>query len=622
MLRPKSRLWGGARMSINQIQPQIVQLLVMTFFITSFASFYSSYWHRLATQPATNPSSPVWRILLSLGIEGLGIVLFITASMVGPTNAVIYTNGALILLSSVLFDTNTTWPEYMVRVAGILLVWIAAHWDNLTSPLVMTMTVVMLGLLSVIRAQSRTTRANLALNMTMSALADFAFWMTLPATTLLGLDGTGLSLTIAIGMFLIMASVLNIYWVYRHHAMTKAAQITNNVLTTAATYERYEHHMTDMFNTAQESAGTFTMAVMDIDHFAQVNTQCGHMGGNGLLLDLTHLLEETLRQYADSVEILRTGGQEFTVAVKNADGQAALPIIVACWQAVRTHHFYYKGGQVNLTVSVGMTSMHPRDESVEDTYQRATTNLQQSKHSGRDVITLDGQVYGQHHQAHHAELAYFGQGIYDVNADNPRLVHNELLLRQYDASHHRWVLPQSFEISVGTQINLLRHFLRHSQCKSVTLNLTAQEFRDATVATALTLFKQRADGPEELIVEIMDTPSLQYVREISSIYHAGGVKIYIDDVGSDNSFELVHTLFPYVDGVKFAMQNLRKTATFEQMAERIKFWTGIAQEYHLEFILEGVETQYEMAFDRTNFGIMLEQGYYFGRPAPAEKAVA
>ncbi|WP_056969221.1 diguanylate cyclase [Lacticaseibacillus thailandensis] len=596
-------------MSINQIQPQIVQLVVMTFFITSFIGFYANYWHRLVTLRRTDPQGQFSRLLLSLGIVAVGIVLFVTARMVGQYNAITYTNGALIMLAAVLFDTATTRTEYAIRVDGLLIVWLTAHWSNITSANTIIATVLLIAALTGIRRYTNMIRHNPALTVGLAAVGAAGFWLTLPARSPLGPAGSPTSLVLAIGTLIAMAAILSLYWTYLEHLRAKAATAKNNVLTTADTYERYEHHMTDAFNYSQGHAGVFTMAVLDIDHFTRINANYGHMGGNSILLALTQLLEDTLHPYGDAAEILRTGGQEFMIVVKDVTADDAMPIIVACWEAVRTHPFQYKDDQIAITVSVGVTTMQPSDESVEDTYQRATINLQESKRSGRDVITVDGQVYGQHHRAHHAELAYFGQGIYDVTGGDPQIVHNELLLRQYDANHDRWVLPESFDIGVGTQIDLLRRFLRYATCKSVTLNLTADEFSDATVATALTLFHQRSEGPHELIVEIMDAPSLNFVREISSIYHAGGVKIYIDDVGSDNSFELVHKLFPYVDGVKFAMQNLRKTATFDQMAERIKFWTGIAQQNHLEFILEGVETQYEMAFDHSHFGVQLEQGY-------------
>lgn len=85
-------------------------------------------------------------------------------------------------------------------------------------------------------------------------------------------------------------------------------------------------------------------------------------------------------------------------------------------------------------------------------------------------------------------------------------------------------------------------------------------------------------------------------------------------VGSDNSFELVQQLIPYVDGVKFAIQNLRKTEAPEQIQERIRFWAGVANQNNLRIILEGVEDQADIDFAKA-LSIHYFQGYFFAKPA-------
>lgn len=135
------------------------------------------------------------------------------------------------------------------------------------------------------------------------------------------------------------------------------------------------------------------------------------------------------------------------------------------------------------------------------------------------------------------------------------------------------------------------------------------------MAHALVEFKASEHGPEQLIVEITDVTDVLTTREITAIYRAGNVQINIDDVGSDNSFEVVRDLLPYVDGVKFAMQNLRIGNTQAKMRERIAFWNEIAKDNHLEFILEGVENADEVAWAHDELGITLMQGYFFNKPS-------
>lgn len=160
----------------------------------------------------------------------------------------------------------------------------------------------------------------------------------------------------------------------------------------------------------------------------------------------------------------------------------------------------------------------------------------------------------------------------------------------------------------------MRKALTNSPTRRLAINLTNAQFIDQSVALALTQFCNSEDGPDELTVEITDVPDMVTTRNITAIYRAGGIRIDIDDVGSDNSFELVQHLLPYVDGVKFAMQNLRRNNDEAMLQERIRFWADVAQEHGLTFILEGVENAAEVTFAHDTLGIDLFQGYYFDKP--------
>ncbi|WP_461215672.1 EAL domain-containing protein [Lacticaseibacillus sp. GG6-2] len=144
--------------------------------------------------------------------------------------------------------------------------------------------------------------------------------------------------------------------------------------------------------------------------------------------------------------------------------------------------------------------------------------------------------------------------------------------------------------------------------------------RHDKIAQAFVHFKKHEPRLKEFVIEIMDAPDLKTVERITEIYRAGGIKIYLDDVGSDNSYELILNMFTYIDGIKFAMQNLRKSNDSQQLLERIDFWKKIADKHHLEFILEGVETQDESEYAYKQSGIFRQQGYYFGKPTlPQDK---
>lgn len=197
------------------------------------------------------------------------------------------------------------------------------------------------------------------------------------------------------------------------------------------------------------------------------------------------------------------------------------------------------------------------------------------------------------------------------------MYYHELLLRTYDSMQKRWILPDYFEIPVWMQITLLKNFMEHTDVKNFNLNLTASQFEDIEVARALTQFAKSSEGPNRLTIEITDLKDSQTTRRISALYRSADMKIMVDDVGSDNSFELVRGALPYVNGMKFAMQNLRKVASDAELEERVNFWYKTAQENNLDFILEGVETEADLKMAK-KLGIPYAQGYFFGKPVPVK----
>ncbi|WP_127848530.1 EAL domain-containing protein [Lacticaseibacillus hulanensis] len=162
--------------------------------------------------------------------------------------------------------------------------------------------------------------------------------------------------------------------------------------------------------------------------------------------------------------------------------------------------------------------------------------------------------------------------------------------------------------------------MSRTKLQSFNMNLTAAQFEDMEVADALTQFAESPEGPDKLTVEITNLTDSQTTRRISSIYRAAHVDILIDDVGSDNSIELVQGSLPYINGMKFAMQNLRKSMSNEELYERVKFWRELATKNNLDFILEGVETDEDLELAR-KLNVRFVQGYYFGKPEPAGKKI-
>ncbi|MGX9767126.1 EAL domain-containing protein [Lactiplantibacillus argentoratensis] len=164
----------------------------------------------------------------------------------------------------------------------------------------------------------------------------------------------------------------------------------------------------------------------------------------------------------------------------------------------------------------------------------------------------------------------------------------ELLLRKEMNGH--WAVPKSF----------------------TELSLDKQAEDDLMLGTIIYLKKRL--NPAALTIELTECPSLNEIQKYSLFFHQHDIKLSIDDVGTgSNTFENIRHALPFVDQIKFAMQNLRMSGQAERIPHELAFWRDIAQSYHLEFILEGVEDQGDQKMAEQQ-GIEWHQGYYYGKP--------
>lgn len=208
---------------------------------------------------------------------------------------------------------------------------------------------------------------------------------------------------------------------------------------------------------------------------------------------------------------------------------------------------------------------------------------------------------------------YFAQPIENISTQ--RVIAYELLLREWQPEQQQWQRPGCFEIDATTTITLLREALSHLKTKRVSVNLTKQQFLDPAMAQAIADFAKVELLPRQLTVELMDCPSLADVKRMGVPYREAGVLLAIDDVGSDHSYERIATLLPYVNTIKFALQNLRQQGqrTSEAMIESLHFWFDQAEAQQMLFTFEGIENQADVDL-ASHVGVTRGQGYFLSQP--------
>lgn len=164
---------------------------------------------------------------------------------------------------------------------------------------------------------------------------------------------------------------------YQSNYLMTFSEVQTDPLTGLGNRRALDGVLSSQFGILQRYATPFSLAIIDIDHFKDLNDQHGHLYGDQVLRDLTGLLTDTSR----AVDIItRYGGDEFVVVMPQTDITGA---------ATHGECLRAKVEQGMLfTVSVGVASASNTD-TTESLFKRADVALYRAKTGGRNLMFCD-----------------------------------------------------------------------------------------------------------------------------------------------------------------------------------------------------------------------------------------
>ncbi len=129
----------------------------------------------------------------------------------------------------------------------------------------------------------------------------------------------------------------------------------------------------------------FTLLLIDIDHFKEVNDSFGHVFGDYALKRSVQLIQEVLRP-ADIIG--RYGGEEFVVGLVECDCGNAEQIAERLRLKIALAGFAFDGQETKLTISTGIACMGGESETLDKMIARADSALYEAKASGRNKVCV------------------------------------------------------------------------------------------------------------------------------------------------------------------------------------------------------------------------------------------
>lgn len=126
------------------------------------------------------------------------------------------------------------------------------------------------------------------------------------------------------------------------------------------------------------------IALIDIDHFKDVNDNFGHLVGDEVLKQISrHIIQDT----RDVDKLSRYGGEEFLLLMPATHEEEGLIIVERMRETIHQMTFSDSMENHKITVSCGITSIAVND-TIDSLIQRADLALYQAKHLGRNQVCL------------------------------------------------------------------------------------------------------------------------------------------------------------------------------------------------------------------------------------------
>lgn len=198
------------------------------------------------------------------------------------------------------------------------------------------------------------------------------------------------------GAIVVLALGFLIFWNRKLGALNRQlgeanrqlAQLTlTDPLTQIGNRKYFDQEYLRDFRWCQRRQCVFAVAMIDIDHFKQVNDRFGHAAGDDCLRALAQCLRDHLRRETD--RLARFGGEEFVAFMPLEGNQPFLERFEALRRAVGELRISAGGAAISFTVSIGVAHGIPAPDALPDEWlKRADEALYAAKGNGRNCIEM------------------------------------------------------------------------------------------------------------------------------------------------------------------------------------------------------------------------------------------
>ncbi len=380
---------------------------------------------------------------------------------------------------------------------------------------------------------------------------------------------------------------------------------------------------------------------IDLDHFKRINDNLGHEVGDRLLKAVAHRLREQVRAY-DVVS--RLGGDEFTIVLGDLEfPDDAATVARKILNALRQPFTLGEGLDVAVGASIGIATYPECGDDTEALMRTADVAMYQAKRDGRNLYAF-----------YQPDMNSRGQGALMMEQALRVAVENEAFSLYYQPQVDlktgcmvgveglmRWnhggqpiepavfvpiledtglmVRAGQWVFAAGCRQRVAWGTMLPADC-TVALNVSARQLADKFLVQAIhRILEQYQLPPPQLELELTESilmSNTDSTRSVLTALKGMGIRLSVDDFGTGYSSLAYLKQFP-LDALKIDKQFIKNLTTSDKDAAIATSIIQLAHNLELEVVAEGVENA-EQVDTLQQLGCDIAQGYFFGRPMPAD----
>jgi diguanylate cyclase len=170
----------------------------------------------------------------------------------------------------------------------------------------------------------------------------------------------------------------------RQQIETLKTEVRIDGMTQLANRACFDEKILEMVRLRDRYGDAFSLLIIDVDNFKDINDTYGHPGGDRVLKGVAYKIKATLRA---TDFVARFGGDEFAAILMKATATAAADAAIKVCRQVRESKFVLDGNEVRTSLSIGVAEI-AAGESAESLLKRADQALYRVKEAGRNNVMV------------------------------------------------------------------------------------------------------------------------------------------------------------------------------------------------------------------------------------------